>query len=316
MGVATGPRTSAPAPQPPVRWVLGWTRSPSALRRLAIASLVANVLIVVTGGAVRLTNSGLGCPTWPSCTGASLTPTKAYSFHGVIEFTNRQLTFLLGLIAVLTVIAAWRQRRELKLAAIAFLGIPAQAVLGGITVLTNLNPYAVAAHFLLSMLVLAVYAVLVLRLIGGAVAVVPTPALALARVLVMVVLGVLAIGTVVTGTGPHAGDLKAGKLHRIHISPSGISQLHADGVMVLIGLTVGLLALGYALHVPARLVRASWLLAAVVLAQGAVGYTQYFLHVPPLLVAAHMLGACLVWLAALQVWLLVEPRTAAPTPHP
>jgi len=214
------------------------------------------------------------------------------------------------------VIAAWRQRRELKLAAIAFLGIPAQAVLGGITVLTNLNPYAVAAHFLLSMLVLAVYAVLVLRLIGGAVAVVPTPALALARVLVMVVLGVLAIGTVVTGTGPHAGDLKAGKLHRIHISPSGISQLHADGVMVLIGLTVGLLALGYALHVPARLVRASWLLAAVVLAQGAVGYTQYFLHVPPLLVAAHMLGACLVWLAALQVWLLVEPRTAAPTPHP
>ena len=109
--------------------VLAWLGSPRVLRELALASVVANVVIVVTGGAVRLTASGLGCPTWPKCTAASLTPTRAHSFHGVIEFTNRQLTFVLGLIAFLTLLAAYRQRRELTLGVVAFLGIPAQASL-------------------------------------------------------------------------------------------------------------------------------------------------------------------------------------------
>jgi heme a synthase len=295
------------APTGPGRW-FAWSGSPVALRRLAVAPLVANVLIVVTGGAVRLTNSGLGCPTWPSCTGRSLTPTKAYAIHGLVEFTNRQLTFVVGLLGALTLVAAWRQRRALRLALVGFLGIPAQAVLGGITVLTDLNPYAVACHFLLSMAVIAVYALLVWRLHGAPSAAVPAAATTLARVLAALTAVVLTLGTVVTGSGPHAGDLKAGRLHRIHVSSSGISQLHADAVMALIGVTVGMLALSYALHASREVRRAAAILLGVELAQGVIGYTQYFLDVPPLLVMVHMLGACLVWLAALYVLLLVEPR--------
>ena len=299
------------APSPPRRPRLtGWTLSFVALRRLAIAALTSNVLIVVTGGAVRLTNSGLGCPTWPSCTSASLTPTKAYSFHGIIEFSNRQLTFLVGLFAVLVLIAAWRQRRERGLALVGFLGIPAQAVLGGVTVLTHLNPYAVACHFLLSMGVLAVYAVLLNRLVSGTPAIVPSAALWACRALVALTAVVLALGTIVTGSGPHAGDLDAGTLHRIHLSPAAASQLHADAVTALIGLTLGVIALAYALRRP-LLARAAVVLFVVELLQGAIGWLQYFLGVPPLLVAVHMLGACLVWLGALRVWLIAEPAVAA-----
>ena len=310
MGVATGTRAADRAGTR----LISWTGSPVALRRLAVSSLVANVLIVVTGGAVRLTNSGLGCPTWPSCTGSSLTPTKAYSFHGVIEFSNRQLTFIVGLLAALTVLAAWRQRSQLRLAAIAFLGIPAQALLGGLTVLTDLNPYAVAAHFLLSMAVIAAYALLVRRLLDVHSVAVPPAALGLARALGVVAAGVLVIGTIVTGSGPHAGDLKAGRLHRIQVSSSGISELHADAVMVLIGVTLGMLAMTYVIAGAARLRRATWVLLGVELGQGIIGYTQYFLHVPPLLVALHVLGACLVWLAVLRVMLLVEPGAAVRAP--
>jgi cytochrome c oxidase assembly protein subunit 15 len=222
--------------------VLAWFGTPRVLRELAVASVVANVVIVVTGGAVRLTGSGLGCPTWPQCTGSSLTPTKAYSFHGIIEFTNRQLTFVLGVIAVATLFAAYRQRREIPLAALAFAGIPAQALLGGVTVLTDLNPWTVAAHFLLSMAIIAVTTLLWWRLRspgrGGV-----EPADVLARLIVLAAVATLAIGTVVTGAGPHAGDLKAGKLNRIHLDPGGVAQLHADAVMVLVGLTVGLVVL-------------------------------------------------------------------------
>ena len=302
---------TAPAATEPVAGgrLRSWFASAAVLRRLAIASLAANVLIVVTGGAVRLTNSGLGCPTWPSCTSASLVPTRAYSFHGVIEFSNRQLTFVVGLLAALTLVAAWVQRRQARLALVAFLGVPAQAVLGGVTVLTDLNPYAVACHFLLSMAVLLAYAVLVWRLTDARAEPVPGPGAVLARVVLAVAAAVLTIGTVVTGSGPHAGDVKAGVVHRIHVSPSGVSQLHADAVMVLIGVTVGMLALCYAVRAGARARRAVAVLLGVELAQGVVGYTQYFLHVPPLLVALHMLGACAVWLAAIRVLLTVGGRT-------
>jgi cytochrome c oxidase assembly protein subunit 15 len=275
-----------------------------------VGSLAINVLIVVTGGAVRLTDSGLGCPTWPSCTSASLTPTRAYSFHGLIEFGNRQLTFLVALVALLTAIAAWRQHRQAPLAVVAFLGIPAQALLGGITVLTDLNPYAVACHFLLSMVVLALYAVLVWRLSGALPLAAPRAAVGLARLVVAVAAAVLVIGTVVTGSGPHAGDVRAGTLHRIHLATSGLTQLHADAVMALVGVSVGMLAVCYSLQMPARARRAAWLLVAVELGQGVVGYTQYFLHVPPMLVVLHMFGACLVWLAALRLLLLVKPARA------
>ena len=281
------------------------------LRRLALASVLANVGIVVTGGAVRLTNSGLGCPTWPTCSGSSLVPTQKLGIHGAIEFTNRTMTFLVGAVLFVTLVVAWRQRREVRLAAIALASIPAQAVLGGLVVHTDLNPWLVATHFLLSAGIIAVTFLLWWRVADQRSVPIPTAGLILARATATVAGAVLVIGAVVSGSGPHAGDVKNGRVHRIHLSTSGLAQLHADTVMVLIGLTVGLLALAYALALAAPVRRAAWVLFAVELAQGAVGYTQYFLHVPPLLVALHMLGACLVWLAALRALLLVEPRLAA-----
>jgi cytochrome c oxidase assembly protein subunit 15 len=284
-------------------------RSPETLRWLALASVLVNIGIVVTGGAVRLTNSGLGCPTWPRCSGSDLVPSSRLGINGAIEFTNRTLTFVVGATLALTLLVAWRQRRHVGLALLALLGVPAQALLGGIVVLTDLNPWLVALHFLVSAAIIAVTFLLWWRVSEQPAVPVSDPVRALAGALAAVAALVLVADTIVTGAGPHAGDVKNGRVHRIHLSIAGLAQLHADLVMVLIGLTVGVLALGYALRL-APLRRAAALLLGVELAQGAIGYTQYFLHVPPLLVGLHMLGACLVWLAALRVLL-----TAAPAQH-
>jgi len=305
MGVSTPVRAETPDEQP-VPWLPRRVQSDAWLRGLALASVIANVVIVVTGGAVRLTDSGLGCPTWPSCTDSSLTPTKQYAIHGIIEFTNRQLTFVLVVIAIATWLVAMALRRERALATLAALGIPTQAVLGGLTVLTHLNPWLVALHFLLSMAIIAVTFTLWWRLRSDAAPagpVLPAAARALVQVTVGMTAAVLVIGTVVTGSGPHAGDLNSsGKVHRTGLDVESMSQLHADAVMALVGLTVGLVAVLYALGAAAPLRKAAVALLAVELAQGAIGYTQYFLNVPPLLVAVHMLGACLVWVAALRIF--------------
>ncbi|MEO6502978.1 MAG: COX15/CtaA family protein [Jatrophihabitantaceae bacterium] len=284
--------------------------------------MLANVLIVVTGGAVRLTGSGLGCPTWPSCTEDSLTPTREYAAHGVIEFANRQLTFVLSAVVLATLVVAVLVRRQVRLAVLVAASIPAQAVLGGITVLTGLNPWTVAAHFLLSMVIIAVAFALWWRLRDD-----PEPGLraagsaglraagarelraagsaglrAAAMVIVALTAAVLAIGTVVTGSGPHAGDNSAdGAIQRIDFDPASVSQLHADVVLLLIGLSLGFAVLARAAGASHGLRRAAWLLVGVELAQGLIGFVQYFTHVPAVLVGIHMLGACLVWLAALAV---------------
>ena len=312
VGLSTEHRVASATGGP--RWAPGWLQSATTLRRLALASVVANVVIVVTGGAVRLTNSGLGCPTWPSCTDASLTPTKAYSFHGVIEFTNRQLTFVLAVIAVATWLAAMLRHQERTLATVAALSIPAQALLGGLTVLTHLNPWLVAAHFLFSTSIIATTFWLWWRVrVQAPLVASPLAARRLVRVTVAVTAAVLVLGTVVTGSGPHAGDEDAsGKVHRTGLKVASMAQLHADAVMVLIGLSVGVLAVAYALRAGTALRRAAIGLVGVELAQAGIGYTQYFLHVPPLLVALHMFGACLVWLAALWVLMLVEPHARTP----
>ncbi|MCU1659171.1 MAG: cytochrome oxidase assembly protein [Pseudonocardiales bacterium] len=310
MGVSTA------APPAPLRRLTDWTRSPVALRRLALASVVVNVGIVVTGGAVRLTNSGLGCPTWPRCNGGRLVPNNKLGVHGAIEFTNRTLTVVVGLTVLLTLVVAWRQRTQIGLAVLAVLSVPAQAVLGGIVVLTDLNPWLVALHFLLSAAIIAVTFLLWWRVSDQLTISVPAAARRLVETVAVLAALVLVAGTLVTGAGPHAGDLKHGKVNRIGLPIAGLAQLHADLVMALIGVTVGALALGYALRL-ARLRRATTVLLGVELAQGIVGYTQYFLHVPPLLVALHMLGACLVWLAALFVLFRVTPAAspaARPTP--
>ena len=282
----------------------------SALRRLALASVVANVAIVVTGGAVRLTDSGLGCPTFPKCTGGSLTPTRQYGIHGIIEFANRQLTVLLAIIALATLLVALARREQRRLAVLAALSIPAQALLGGLTVLTHLNPWLVAGHFLFSMVIIAVTYVLWSRLRVRPVAPLsPAPGVRLLAELTVVCAALtLMIGTVVTGSGPHAGDKANGVVRRIPLQVSSVAQLHADSVMLLVGLSVGLLIVVRATRAAGEVQRAAATLVGILLAQAVIGYTQYFLHVPSVLVGLHMLGACLVWLAALSV--LVHARTS------
>jgi len=291
--------------------------SPAVLRRLALATLVANVGIVVTGGAVRLTGSGLGCPTWPRCTDTSYVPTPELAGHGLIEFGNRTLTSVLVAITLATLAAALlcrpRRRPVVRLAVGVFVGIAAQAVLGGVTVRTGLNPWTVMAHFLLSAVLIAVSLVLWQRCREGsdapAVPVVPREVGLLARLVVGLAAATLVLGTVVAGSGPHAGDAKAA---RTGLDPGVVAQLHADVVMLLIGLSVGAwfaLRLTGAPAGPRR--AAGWLLGAEA-AQGVVGYTQYFTHLPVLLVAGHMLGACLVWICAVRLLLAMRERPAQP----
>lgn len=283
--------------------------TPTAFRRFALWAVITNVVIVVSGGAVRLTNSGLGCPTWPSCTATTLTPTKAYAIHGIIEFSNRQITFVVGFFAVACWLIALVRRQERVLATLLLLTIPLQAVIGGITVLTDLNPWVVSGHFLVSPLIIFIAFALWWRVRGPAPAIsVPKPALILTRLTALATVVALALGTIVTGAGPHAGDLDAsGHLHRNGLQASSMAQVHADSVMVLIGLSIGLLVLLYAIRAAPLARRAVWVLLAVEAAQGVVGYVQYFLQVPPLLVGVHMLGACLLWLAMLWALFLLEP---------
>jgi cytochrome c oxidase assembly protein subunit 15 len=294
-----------------VRRILG---NPALLRRLALASLLANIVIVGTGGAVRLTASGLGCPTWPRCTDGSYVTTREMGIHGVIEFGNRTLTVIVGALAVACVLAALSQRprrRPLTLwSALVFAGIPAQAVIGGITVLTKLNPWVVGFHFLASMAVIAAaYQLLVHTGPRPAAPRLARPLTILVRLTVVAAAAVLAVGTVVTGSGPHAGDANA---RRTGLDPQEISQLHADLVFLLLGLSVALWYTLRAVGAPATARRAAGLLVVVELAQGVVGFVQYFTHLPALAVGLHMLGACLVWVAALSVLEATRDRAATP----
>ena len=279
-------------------------RVPEWLRGLFIANLVAQMAIVVTGGVVRLTGSGLGCPTWPECVEGSYTPTarQEEEWHKYVEFGNRMLTFVLGLLAIAAIIGAlaWVARRRpgrpalLALAGIPLVGTIAQAILGGITVLTGLNPWVVAGHFLVSMVLIAGCVLLVVR--SGEPGDRPVRALVSPPVL----------GTIVTGSGPHSGD--ADTEARFGLDPRTVSWIHADVVFLFLGLTVGMLIALMVTNGPARARRFCWALLGVSIAQGIVGYAQYFSGLPWLLVAVHMLGATLVWALALFELLSLRSR--------
>jgi cytochrome c oxidase assembly protein subunit 15 len=288
--------------------------SSPVVSRIALANAVANGAIVVTGGAVRLTGSGLGCPTWPRCTGSSLVPTRALAVHGVIEFSNRMITFVLTAVAVATVLAVFRSvRRDLRtLAVISLLGIPAQAVLGGITVLTKLNPWWVAGHFVLSSVLVAVATLLWLRSREPGVGepLIRRPLVQLVGAIALAAAAVIAVGTVVTGSGPHSGDAHS---RRTGLNPEQVAQLHADLVFLLVGLTVALLLALIAVDAPGRVRRAARDLLVVELAQGVIGFVQYFTHLPVLLVLVHMLGAVLiVAYTARLVWSVRGPASEVP----
>ncbi len=276
------------------------------LLRLGWATLVANIGIVLTGGAVRLTASGLGCPTWPRCTETSFTPHGALDYHSAIEFGNRTLTFVLTAIALATLVSAWQSgRRELRrLAMVLAIGIPAQAVIGGITVLTDLNPWVVSFHLLVSMAMISLAVLYLHRIDRGPVVEeraptsVSKPLLRLAWATYATAWVVLYLGTVVTGSGPHAGDLDA---PRNGLDPLQLSQLHAHSVFLLVGLTLAMVVF----H-PSR---ATWTLIGVELVQGLIGFVQYFTDLPVVLVAFHLLGASLV--SAVVTWVLIEAREGA-----
>jgi heme a synthase len=299
--------------------------SPDTVSRVALVNAVANGLIVVTGGLVRLTGSGLGCPTWPRCTDESFVATPELAGHGVIEFGNRLLTFVLTAAAIATVVVVWRStRRDLRpLAVLTFLGIPAQALLGGVTVLTGLNPWTVAAHFLVSAVLVALATTLWLRSREPGVGepLLRRPFVLLVAGIAAVTGVVLALGTVVTGSGPHSGDLdeEAGvtTVGRIGFDPELVSQLHADVVFLLLGLTVALLVALYATDSPGRVRRAARDLLVVQLAQGVIGYVQYFTDLPIVLVLLHMLGAVLITAyTARLVWSTRGPASDLPLDSP
>ena len=287
------------------------------LPRVLLANLVVEVLIVVTGGLVRLTGSGLGCPTWPQCVPGSYTPVphQAEGWHRYIEFGNRTLTSVVSIAAIATVYAVWRwaaRRRDLLVPALAVLaGVGVQAVLGGITVRTGLNPYTVSAHFLVSMCLVAAAAYLVFRA--------PEPAgprplvvhplverLGWATCAVAVV--VLLLGTVVTGSGPHSGD--AEEPARFGFDPRTISWLHADAVMLFVGLVV-------AVWIASRLTSDSPLpglawagVFVVTLAQGVVGYTQYLTGLPWAVVLVHMFLATVLVVALTRAMVRLRAHSA------
>lgn len=288
-----------------------WRPSPTALRRAFLGALVMNTVIVVTGGAVRLTASGLGCPTVPKCTADSMVATREMGIHGAIEFGNRLLTFVLTAAVLVALGTAWRAgRRDLAgRAGLLVVGIVAQAVLGAITVITGLNPVTVMAHFLLSMVLIAVAVEAHRRSAADPTDVRPGAAREGARYLRVLTLGLtaavsatLVVGTVVTGTGPHSGDRDA--TDRLPFDLETVSQLHADLVFLVLGLTLGTVAAAGVAGLGLVRRRAAVLLG-VLLAQGAVGFVQYATDLPVLLVGVHVLGACLVWITTLRVALEV-----------
>ena len=261
--------------------------------------------LVVTGGAVRLTGSGLGCPTWPECTEGSYTPVAHQAepqLNVWIEFGNRLLTFVLVIASVAVVIAVLRsKRKDLRgLAVGQFLGIFGQGILGGITVLTDLNPIPVAGHLLLSIILIAGATSLYSRRYSPAVFVKAAPLthkISLAHIAISFL--VIVLGTIVTGSGPHAGDAQA---KRFGFDIRTVAWIHADAVIFLLGLT---LAFYVALGTSVQTKRAIKIFTVIALAQGAIGYIQYFTGIPEILVAAHLLGATLVWIAAWRIRLSV-----------
>jgi len=285
--------------------------------------LVLQAGIVVTGGAVRLTGSGLGCPTWPECTPGSYTPVPHQAqgtLHSWIEFSNRLLTFALVIASIAALIGAVRwsneraDKKQIRLLALGqFVGIFAQGILGGITVLTKLNPIPVAGHFLLSIPLIAGALSLRQRMLGRTSQVhIPSSlnstTIALTKVLIPLTALVITLGTLVTGSGPHAGDLQA---KRFGFDTRMISWLHADVVIALIMLTLALLLVHRVsdkTSQDASFNKSIVIFLGISLSQGLIGYIQYFTGLPELIVGLHLLGSTLVWTSAWNIKLVGKIR--------
>jgi len=290
------------------------TRIDGKIRTIAWLSLISEITIIGTGGAVRLTGSGLGCPTWPACTPGSLIPTSEMGIHGVIEFANRLMTGVIGIIAIVAVVLLWRlrrQRRDLFVLALVLIGgIVAQALVGGVTVLTGLNPFIVGFHYIASLLMVCVAAVLVYRVytpVGARIRIVPAAFAGLTHATSFFVAVTIAVGVLTTASGPHSGDLDAG---RSGFNVELLEHLHAWPAYVMLALTIGLLAASVARRLPTT----PWL-AALLLVEGiqiCVGLIQANFGLPPLLVGTHMVLASILAAVMTVVILSLKAVTDAP----
>ena len=288
------------------------------LRVFAWLSFLAEVLIIGTGGAVRLTGSGLGCPTWPTCTADSIVATPAMGIHGAIEFGNRTLTGLVGILALAVVYLVWRMRRERRdlfvLSLIVLGGVVAQAIVGGITVLTGLNPFIVGFHYVASVTLVSVCAAFLYRLDrtpGSRELAVPRPYAILTHIGTLLLALTIAFGILTTGAGPHSGDAAAG---RNGFNAELLEHVHAWPSYALFTVTLALVAVAWAKRLPTR----TWItvLLALEVVQIAIGLYQARNGLPELAVGAHMVLAALLGAAmTLTVLSLKRPasvRTAAP----
>jgi cytochrome c oxidase assembly protein subunit 15 len=290
-------------------------RSPdqAAVERWAWIAVIANTVIVLTGGLVRLTGSGLGCPTWPRCTDNSFVPHRALGTHGVIEFSNRMLTYVLVAVVVATYIAVRRwahnTRETRRLALIIMLGVPLQAVVGGISVLTDLNPWIVSLHLIISMVMVATSMLLVFRVRGVAPGGVIRAQTGRVISMYVVLWAVVYLGTVVTGSGPHAGDASA---PRNGLNPHVMSHVHAGAVYVLVVLTLMLCWEVRKLPV----IRLALLMLAMEFAQATIGFVQYFTNLPIALVAAHLVGAAALIATGTRLLLEIVSPVSESALHP
>jgi len=286
-------------------------------------NLISQIGIILSGGAVRLTGSGLGCSTWPHCEPGQFTPelTMEAGIHPFVEFGNRMLTGVLTVFAVALLVVSWRWLSHKgigfrRLTWVPLIGTLVQALIGMIVVFADLHPGVVSPHFLISPLLGAVSMVLLVRLHEGDGAVrlaVPARAVAVYVPLAAIGFTVLVLGTIVTGTGPHSGD--AGEITRLGMDPVLASRIHAISVYVFCALLAALLVILYRAHARREAIVAAWWLVVLTLAQGAIGYIQYFLGLPELVVFLHLIGASLF--AATIAWVgarLVTWQDAAPAP--
>lgn len=275
-------------------------KKPKNILRLLKVNLFAQSAIIITGAIVRITKSGLGCPTWPQCVGDSIIPlsTQEESWHKYVEFGNRLLTFVLLIVAVLVLVSIWRNQNLKKLRFLALtpmLGTIFQALLGGVTVLTGLHPTTVAAHFLVSIIIVAFAHTLVRKY--------QNPELSQARnwksdLLVAIAFISIALGTVVTGTGPHSGDKNVDS--RFNFDLATVANFHAKAIWAYCAFLAFLLIKHYRVVSP-RSRQSLLILTTIVIAQGFLGYYQYFAGVPETLVFLHIIGSILFWISNLRV---------------
>jgi heme a synthase len=294
--------------------------SPRVYRWITLGAVIALAAIILTGALVRLTGSGLGCPTWPDCSPGHLVAKSEASYHQQIEFWNRAFTGLVSIAVALAVLGSLvrRPRRTelvwLSLGLVA--GVIAQAILGGLVVKKVLAPPWVMGHFLLSM-VLLWNAILLYHRAGQpggrSEPVVDRQLLALGRVLFVLACAAVFTGTVVTGTGPHAGDRRAA---RLNFTLTDVARVHGVTVMTFLAVVLVTLWLAYHRRAPETVRRALTVLLLVLVAQAAVGYTQYFTGVPVALVAVHIVGAIAVFSATTGLYLSLRRRTGVETATP